>query len=487
MDLKKVLNRKKSLEKKIPDLLDENESLKKVKIVPSFEHMLKAVEIVENFIKKNKRKVYGGMAINIAILKKNPSRKIYQDDDFPDLDFYSPDPISDLVEICNELHRKGFKNIQAKEAHHMNTYKIKVELYEKEIADISYVWNRYYNKIPTITHNNIRYVSPEFQIMDIYRAYTNPMTGWFKIEKYFNRGSVLEDMYLLKSKIPNSKKNFKNDRLNHEVINDVISKFIKNNSNVIIIGDWAYNKFIRLSNLKDNKDRFTNSSNVSIMTNNFKYLIDELDKFFEDFDNMFKLEFHPFLELYGRSVEYFIDTIPVIRIYETEICQPYHKINNYNFGSFHVNLLFFLSKKFRNRVTENKDHYNRYSYMINNMIYAREYWLKKNNKIGNEPGLFQELQNECIGDEIITPFNRYLQKIKTNKLFSYSPEKFYKEPSEASSTYIYPNKSGNPLIKNIKTIPTEYISLFKEYYPELEYKYEKIKTKTKTKTKTKEN
>ena len=52
MDLKKVLNRKKELEKKIPNLLEENESLKKVKIVPTFEHMLKAVEVVENFIKK---------------------------------------------------------------------------------------------------------------------------------------------------------------------------------------------------------------------------------------------------------------------------------------------------------------------------------------------------------------------------------------------------------------------------------------------------
>ena len=52
MDLKKVLNRKKELEKKIPDLLEENESLKKVKIVPSFEHMLKAVEGCGKLYKK---------------------------------------------------------------------------------------------------------------------------------------------------------------------------------------------------------------------------------------------------------------------------------------------------------------------------------------------------------------------------------------------------------------------------------------------------
>ena len=82
MDLKNILNRKIKLETKIPEILEENESLKKVKMTPSFETMLKGVKIVEDFIKKNKRKVYGGMAINIAIMKKNPSRKIYQDDDF---------------------------------------------------------------------------------------------------------------------------------------------------------------------------------------------------------------------------------------------------------------------------------------------------------------------------------------------------------------------------------------------------------------------
>ena len=127
MDLKKILNRKSKVEEHIPDILKENESLKKVKIVPKFEYMLDATKIVENYVRRNKRKVYGGMAINIAIKNKNPNRQIYQDHDFPDYDFYSPDPIKDLVEICNELQRKKFKYIQAKEAHHMNTYKIKIE------------------------------------------------------------------------------------------------------------------------------------------------------------------------------------------------------------------------------------------------------------------------------------------------------------------------------------------------------------------------
>lgn len=479
MDLKNILNRKIKLETKIPEILEENESLKKVKMTPSFETMLKGVKIVEDFIKKNKRKVYGGMAINIAIMKKNPSRKIYQDDDFPDYDFYSPDPVKDLIEICNELHKNDFKYIQAREAHHMNTYKIKIELYDKEVADISYVWNRYYHMIPTIKHNNIHYVAPEFQIMDIYRAYTNPMTGWFKIEKYFNRGSILEDLYLIKSKEPSSRKFFpKNennlDNLKKNIQNDVL----KNNENIIIIGELAYNKFIKYSKLKDYKFRLINSPTINIMTNNFKNIIKILDEYLKN-ENIFKLEFHPFLELYGKSIEYFVDTKPLIRVYETDICQPYHKFNNFNIGSYHVNLLFFLSKKFRNKVTQNYQHFNKYNYMINNITFAREYWLKKYNKIGNENSLFQELISECVADEIFTPFSRYVRKIKDKKLFSYMPEEFYREPEEVSVNYIYPNKSGNPLIKNVKTIPEEYKEVLADYYPELEFNYLKIKKKKK--------
>ena len=59
------------------------------------------------------------------------------------------------------------------------------------------------------------------------------------------------------------------------------------------------------------------------------------------------------------------------------------------------------------------------------------------------------------------------------------PEEFYREPEEVSVNYIYPNKSGNPLIKNVKTIPEEYKEVLADYYPELEFNYLKIKKKKK--------
>ena len=135
--------------------------------------------------------------------------------------------------------------------------------------------------IPTYTVNNIHYVRPDYQIIDMYRAFTNPLFGWFKIEKYYERASILENLYLLDSKMPEYKQDFntlnylylkdnikenKKDLLdinntkknklknikyklkNEEIIKehqtiinilDAIEKnFLKNNKNIIIVGDF---------------------------------------------------------------------------------------------------------------------------------------------------------------------------------------------------------------------------------------------------------
>ena len=165
------------------------------------------------------RKVYGGMAINETIKLRDSKKKIYEDDDdVPDWDFYSPEPVKDALELMLELDKLGYKAIQVKEAMHPNTYKLKLENFDGELADISYIWNNYYYKIPTIEIKGIHYVAPSHQIMDMYRAFVNPMLGWFKIEKYYQRASLLEELYLKVHKLPDYKKNFNEKQTNQKMI-----------------------------------------------------------------------------------------------------------------------------------------------------------------------------------------------------------------------------------------------------------------------------
>ena len=190
LELDKIDNRKKNFLMQINEQINEANRIKKYKMDPKLDDMLEAVRIVKKFIKINKRKIYGGTAINQAIINKSPKDKIYTEDDFPDYDFYSPTPIKDIVIICNQLHEAGYKYVQVKEALHPNTYKIHIELYEKEVADVSYVWSYIYHKIQTFTVDEYVYVHPKFLIMDVYKIYNNPMTGWFKLESVFTRGII---------------------------------------------------------------------------------------------------------------------------------------------------------------------------------------------------------------------------------------------------------------------------------------------------------
>jgi hypothetical protein len=83
--------------------------------------------------------------------------------------------------------------------------------------------------------------------------------------------------------------------------------------------------------------------------------------------------------------------------------------------------------------------------MIENLQYSREYFYKKNKKIGIEKTPYQELQIECMGNEIRTPFYKMVQRTKKNKSFRYFPNsgktQTYKEIMKTKM--IFPNYSGN--------------------------------------------
>jgi hypothetical protein len=97
------------------------------------------------------------------------------------------------------------------------------------------------------------------------------------------------------------------------------------------------------------------------------------------------------------------------------------------------------------------------TFMIENLQYSREYFYKKNKKIGVEKTPYQELQIECMGNEIHTPFYEMVQRAKEKRMFSYFPEigktKTYAEIMKKKM--IFPNYSGNkknkePIIIKLK-------------------------------------
>ena len=161
--------------KLIKENLDNiNKSIKK-KIIDIFEPTVanrkKIYNFIKSYIKDNERKIYGGYTLNELIKLKNKKDKIYDFDDFPDIDFYSYDPNSDIINICNKIYDMGFKKVNGREAKHKNTYSIFVnyELY----CDITYVPKNIYNRMPFIEIEVINYIHPHFMVIDYLFDYSN--------------------------------------------------------------------------------------------------------------------------------------------------------------------------------------------------------------------------------------------------------------------------------------------------------------------------
>jgi len=97
------------------------------------DHILLAIEVVEEFLRKKHRLCYGGQAINAHL---PDTHKIYDPEySIPDYDFFSPQPASDIALIIKDLQNAGFSEISAREGMHEGTMKIYVEYIP--VADIT--------------------------------------------------------------------------------------------------------------------------------------------------------------------------------------------------------------------------------------------------------------------------------------------------------------------------------------------------------------
>jgi hypothetical protein len=147
-----------------------------------YEYESKALEIVKKFIIERKRIVFGGYAIDKALRLKGD--KIYDDDEKPDIDIYSPDSVKDAYDMVDILKGAGFTNVAAIRGVHVQTMRVRTNFIY--VLDIGYVPKEYYDNIPTLNFNNIRVVHPNYQRMDMHISFSFPFGGAPR-ENMFNR------------------------------------------------------------------------------------------------------------------------------------------------------------------------------------------------------------------------------------------------------------------------------------------------------------
>ena len=408
-----------------------------LKETPNRGDMKKALQIVLEHVTKHKRKIYGGFAIDAAIITKSPKDRIYDESQFPDIDFYSPKPLEDVKELCAALIEAGYKDVSGKSAIHSGTLKVRVE-HTFEIADVTYCWEYLYHKIPTITtKGGLTVVAPQFQIIDVYKTFVDPLFGWLKIDKNVRRAALLEKLYLLRP-FPSPKKKFEDAAIpkRSEKYLLALVDVLKGREDVVIVGDLAYNIFIDSSEMPKRKERLIEVKSVDAYARDLNQVMSELLKKLR-VRKFCVEEYRPLLEKYGSHLRLIVDSTPVLTLYCDTFCLPYKRVSGLQIGSYHVCLRMLYIQRF---VTfrDDENAYQKSGYMIYQLQAAREHWLRAKKKLGIEDTLFQELQIECIGSAYMSSVTLSQKHRKRNPFYAYNPYK----PS-VNQPINYPNSSGS--------------------------------------------
>ena len=94
--------------------------------IPSDKIYINMKKDLLEFIKSKNRIIYGGYAMNKLIMNKNKEDDFYGKSRY-DIEFYSPEPLKDSIDIAMYFHKKKYDNIMSEEGLHPDTYKLFVE------------------------------------------------------------------------------------------------------------------------------------------------------------------------------------------------------------------------------------------------------------------------------------------------------------------------------------------------------------------------
>jgi len=432
-----------ALNNNINEIVDEVSKIRLETLEPTMNERLTVREIILNFIKQKGRKIYGGWAFNELIKVKNPKDAFYKDIDVPDVEFYSSEPLNDLLELCNRLYEnKELQGIVGKEAQHTETYTIYVN--NEKYCDISYVPKLIYNKIPVIIINGLHMVEPSFLIIDVLRTFSDPLTSYWRLTKTFKRIRLLHKYYPIKSF---SKPSTFPPKVNSAVVPILtdIQNFLINRSSMILFDYAAY--IIFMNDGKFIKDipyyECVSTEYVQDCTELYNLLKSKYD--------VKITEYYPFFQFYGHNAIISYNNIPVIHIYNNNAkCIQYQdiKVSNSNYirvGSFAFVLLMLYVLFHKARVDNDKDKEYNLHYMIYSLLQKRNSYLKEHKKTIIDNTIFKEFGVTCVGKTIDPPrlFRKKIEKRKEQGkpyVFSYEPSKEKKPNIE---NWQFANTSGN--------------------------------------------
>ena len=414
---------------------------------PTFDEINKVYDIIKQYIRDNNLIIYGGYAQNELIKSKNIEDMFYSEADTPDIEFYSTEPLKDLINLFDLLHKKEFKYVEGSEGVHPETYKIFVNFIN--YADCSYMPQNIFKNMPTIEIDGMRMTHPHFMFIDALRVYVDPMTSYFRLSKTFPRFTKLIHHY------PFNLNNIYN-KIEYETtlgentfdnINNHIMSIVKE-LKLVIIGHKAFNRLIKKAKMKD--DIYVQEPYISLISYNF---IEDRNKILDKLRGKFGKnisfkKYNPFFQFTDKSVEFYYKNELILKLYgrnERCLVYDYSKKSNYYYGSFQLVQLYLLVNYFHGIIRQNNFIKTTYLTLFTRLLYAKEKYLSDNDLTSLSKSAFQEFTIKCLGK----PINllresrlKMMKNIKENRRvkFRYKPKG---EPGKRPE-FRFSNSSGEP-------------------------------------------
>jgi hypothetical protein len=442
-------------------------------IEPTLSEFNKVKSIILNFIKKEKRIIYGGYAWNTLVKKISPNDAFYSDTAYTDVEFYSNKPIEDLKKICDILHDKKFKFIQGKSAQHDDTYTIFVNF--TAYCDISYMPSNIYFNTMTVMIDGYKLIHPKFIMIDILRQFTDPLTSYWRLDKNIKRGKLMIKNYPLElsTQVTNIEQLNQLSELSIDIINNLL-QYLTTSKTLLFIGQIAFNTYKNPIIDIANQTSIYDQTIIELISTNLlfdikniynliiKYLLDE-HKLDQANDKLILEQYYPFFQFTDKKAVFKFNGKIFLIIYgNNEKCIPYNnilldynnklyliKIPTFNYV-FMINLI-----KFHQAYTDkDKPMQKLQDYIMFQLLQFRNNYLKSNKQTILDQTIFEDFKVNCLGDPV-SPMRKFMLSRKDRKLmpksaiYPYDPEE--RRENYPIDIYNFYNYSGN-IINNPKDL-----------------------------------
>jgi hypothetical protein len=158
--------------------------------------VIRAIEVVEIFLRKKHRLCYGGQAINAHL----PAKYKFYDPEFsvPDYDIMTPSQDADILTLTRDLKKAGFTEISVREGMHEGTIKVYVDYVP--VADMTVIDPKLYRILSKREYkiDGISYLDANTLRMLMYLELSRPRGEVGRWAKVFERLSLFNEFVPVK-------------------------------------------------------------------------------------------------------------------------------------------------------------------------------------------------------------------------------------------------------------------------------------------------